>query len=150
MQRRAYFQDLYDRLIRPEFGFGLKKGVIPIYIAVVLHFYKEYLVIKNKSGEVRITADLLNSINETPKLFTALMEEWSEDKSSYIDKLVHTFRDYVITKEKDYNTFNYVVMAMSRWYMSLPKYAKELKTTYKDTVLLLRSYLPRKSSSWEA
>jgi len=125
------FKDLYDRLTLPEFGFGIKKGVIPVYIAVVLHFFKKYLVIKNKSDEVKITVDLLNSINENPKAFTAFMEDWNEDKSEYIDSLAELFTDYIISKEKDYNTFNYVVSAMSRWYMSLPKYAKELKATYR-------------------
>lgn len=125
------FKDLYDRLILPEFGYGMKKGVIPIYIAVVLHFFKKYLVIKNRNEEVKITADILNSINENPKDFTAFMEDWNEDKSAYIDSLEDLFSDYVISKEKDYNTFTYVVSAMSRWYMSLPKYAKELKTIYK-------------------
>lgn len=125
------FKDLYDRLTLPEFGFGIKKGVIPIYIAVVLHFFKKYLVIKNNDEEVKITADLLNSINENPKAFIAFMEDWNEDKSGYIDSLAGLFSDYIISKEKDYNTFTFVVSAMSRWYMSLPKYAKELKAKYR-------------------
>lgn len=125
------FKDLYDRLTLPEFGYGMKRGVIPIYIAVVLHFFKKYLVIKNKTEEVKITADLLNSINENPKAFTAFMEDWNEDKSAYIDSLAEIFKDYIIAKEKDYNTFTYVVSAMSRWYMSLPKYAKELRANYR-------------------
>lgn len=125
------FKDLYDRLTKPEFGYGMKKGVIPIYIAVVLHFFKKYLVIKYRNEEVKITADLLNSINENPKNFTAFIEDWNEDKSAYINSLTEMFLDFVIVKEKDYNTFSYVVSAMSRWYLSLPKYAKELKTIYK-------------------
>ncbi|UWG97333.1 hypothetical protein LPY66_00395 [Dehalobacter sp. DCM] len=125
------FKDLYDRLTLPESGYGIKRGVIPIYIAVVLHFFKKYLVIKNKTEEVKINADLLNSINENPKAFTTLMEDWNEDKSAYINSLATLFSDHIISKEKDYNTFTYVVSAMSRWYMSLPKYAKELKTNYK-------------------
>ena len=35
------FKVLYDTLTLPEFGYGIKKGVIPIYIAVVLHFFKK-------------------------------------------------------------------------------------------------------------
>ena len=54
----------------PRHGYGLKKGVIPIYIAVVLHRLKQYLVIKNKSDEIKITTDLLNSINEAPQNYT--------------------------------------------------------------------------------
>jgi len=125
------FKDLYDVLTLPEFGFGIKKGVIPIYIAVVLHFFKKYLVIKNNDEEIKITVDLLNSINENPKAYVAVMEDWNEDKSRYIASLAELFADYIILKEKDFNTFTFVVSAMSRWHMSLPKYAKELKTIYR-------------------
>ena len=126
------FKELYDRLTLPDFGFGIKKGVIPIYIAVVLHFIKKYLVIKCRNQEVKISVDLLNSINENPKAFTAYLEDWNEEKTAYINSLETLFSDYIISREKDYNTFTYVVSAMLRWYMSLPKYAKDLKNVYKS------------------
>ena len=125
------FEKLYDILTLPEYGYGMKRGVIPIYIAVVLHFFKRHLVIKYKNEEVRITADLLNSINENPKVYTASMEEWNDDKTTYIERLTKLFTDFIITKEKDYNTFTYVVSAIARWYLALPKYSKELKISYK-------------------
>ena len=124
------FKNLYDQLTLPEYGFGIKRGVIPIYIAVVLHFFKKYLVIKYNDEEVNITADLLNSINENPIAYVAFMEDWNEDKSRYVDNLAELFSKYIISKEKDFNTFTFVVSAMSRWYMDLPKYSKELKTIY--------------------
>ena len=43
------FRVLYDTLTLPQNGIGLKKGVIPIYIAVVLHHCKKNLVIKIKA-----------------------------------------------------------------------------------------------------
>ena len=93
------FKELYDKLTLPEFGYGLKKGVIPIYIAVVLHFLKKYLVIKHKNEEVKITADLLNSINENPKTFTAYIEDWNEDKTAYINGLEAMFSEYIVAKK---------------------------------------------------
>jgi len=128
--RGKNFKELYDILTLPQNGYGLKKGVIPIYIAAILHHHKKYIVIKNRTDEVKITPDLLNSINESPQTYTVFMESWSEEKSQYIDGLATLFADYVTEKEKDYNTFSYIVFAMSRWYMSLPKYAKELKEVY--------------------
>jgi hypothetical protein len=128
--RGRNFGELYGTLTLPQSGYGLKKGVIPIYIAAILHNHKKYIVIKNKNDEVKITPDLLNSINESPQTYTVFMESWSEEKSQYIDGLAALFADYVSEKEKDYNTFSYIVFAMSRWYMSLPKYAKELKEVY--------------------
>jgi len=128
--RGRNFKELYNTLTLPQNGYGMKKGVLPIYIAAVLHHHKKYIVIKNKTDEVKITPDLLNSINESPQTYTVFMESWSEEKSQYIEGLAALFADHVAEKEKDYNTFSYIVLAMSRWYMSLPKYAKELKEVY--------------------
>jgi hypothetical protein len=125
------FKELYDILILPRYGYGIKKGVIPIYIAVVLHSFKKYMVIKAKNDEVNISADLLNSINENPGNFSVYMEDWNEEKTQYIESLSELFADYIVEREKDYNTFSYVVSGMSRWYMNLPKYTKGLKTIYK-------------------
>ncbi|MFZ7101543.1 MAG: hypothetical protein ACOWWO_02660 [Peptococcaceae bacterium] len=121
---------LYDKLILPEHGIGMKKGIIPIYIAVALHHFKKYVVIKNKNVEVKITVDLLNSINEIPRNYTIFLEDWNEEKAEYINRLAELFADHIIEKEKDYNTFSYIVLAMGRWYMGLPKYAKEMKRIY--------------------
>jgi len=124
------FKELYDVLTLPVNGYGIKKGVISIFIAAVMHQHKKYIVIKNKTDEVQITPDLFNSINEEPQNYTIFMESWSEEKTQYIEVLASMFSDYISEKEKDYNTFSYIVFAMSRWYMSLPRYAKELKEIY--------------------
>jgi len=124
------FRKLYDLLTVPENGFGLKKGIIPIFIAAVLHKYKKTVVIKDGENEVKITAELLNSINENPDNYSVVLENWSEEKSQYMLALGDIFSDFLIEKEKSYNSFSYIVLAMRRWYMSLPKYSKEMDTLY--------------------
>ena len=124
------FRALYDTLTLPQFGIGLKNGVIPIYISVVLHQYKKDLVIRNKDNEVKITADLLNNINEKPDNYSVIIENWNDEKTQYMADLENIFEEHIIEKEKSYNSFSYVVLAMNRWYMALPKYAKEMNTIY--------------------
>lgn len=124
------FRVLYDSLILPQNGIGLKKGVIPIYIAAVLHHCKKNLVIKTKSNEVKVTVDLLNSINENPDDYLVVIEDWNEEKSQYMAELETIFGDFIIEKEKAYNSFSFIVLAMNRWFMSLPKYAKEMSNIY--------------------
>ncbi len=126
----ANFEYLYNRLQKPEYGFGLKRGIIPIYIAAVLHLNKQNLVIKYREKEERITADLLNGINETPADYSTLVEDWSDEKSSYIAALEVVFKRDIKEREKIYNGFSYILYAMHRWYMALPKYAKDLKIEY--------------------
>lgn len=124
------FDVLYDKLTNPEYGIGLKRGVIPIYMAVVLHQIKKDLIFKNGNNEVKLTADLINSINEKPELYSVQMENWDEDKSEYLLALQQAFEDHIIEKEKAINSFSYIYFAISRWYLSLPKCAREMERYY--------------------
>lgn len=124
------FSELYHTLMSSEGRIGLKRGVIPIYIAVVLHFIKKDIVIKFRNEEVKITSDLLNSINESPKDYSVVMENWDEDKTRYLKRLEEVFNNFIIEKEKSFNSFAYIAMAMTRWYVELPRCAKEMKEYY--------------------
>lgn len=124
------FEVLYERLTHPEHHIGLKRGVIPIYLAVVLHHIKKSVTILCRNREERITPDLLNGINELPENYSVIMDDWNAEKAEYITQLEELFRTTIIEREKAYNSYAYIVYAMSRWYMGLPKYAKELDAVY--------------------
>lgn len=126
----AIFQELYDILRGHSDGFGIKKGVIPIYIALVLHVYKDNLVVLHHGNEVKITPELLNDINESPGEYSVILEDWNEEKAAYLAGLEKLFGEYVSEREKVYNRFTYIFLAMNRWYLSLPKFAKELAHRY--------------------
>lgn len=128
--RPTSFGVLYDRLIKAEHRIGLRKGVIPIYIAAVLHSFKQFSVTTRGSRELEINAELLNSINENPSEYSFCLEDWNEEKSNYIKGLEKLFANHIMEKEKEYNTFAYIVRAMQRWFISLPRYAKEIKKMY--------------------
>lgn len=128
-------------LTSPEAGIGLKRGVIPIYIAVVLHSMKKDIVLRYKNEEVKISSDLLNSINENPDDYSAIMENWNEDKSNYLVKLEKTFKDYIVEREKSYNSFAYIAFSMYRWYMSLPRCSKEMLEEYDTAHKISKEYL---------
>lgn len=122
--------DLYELLTSHKYGIGLKLGVVPIYIATVLHLHRNNIVIKKGSSEQKLSADLLNMINDAPKGYSVVLENWNEDKANYLSQLEQLFQKHVHEQEKVYNSFAYIVSAMCRWYMSLPKYTKEMTKTY--------------------
>ncbi len=124
------FQALYDTLTLHNNGFGLKYGVIPIYIALVLHLYKNNLVILYRGSEIKITPELLNDINETPGEYTVILEDWNEEKAQYVARLEELFSEFITEREKAYNQFTYLFLAMNRWFLSLPKFAKESTHKY--------------------
>lgn len=128
--RKENFGQLYAQLTSPEYHIGLKKGVIPIYIAAVLHHYKQHLVVVRNNRELDITVELLNSINENPTEYMVYLENWNQAKADYISALERIFADEIRPEEKEYNTFAYIVRAMQRWFMKLPLYAKGLKQIY--------------------
>lgn len=124
------FDTLYQRLTGPEHGIGMRKGIIPIYVAAVLRKYHKNAVICDQYGEVNVTPTLLNEINENPSDYSVKIEDWSDTKESYIDALSVVFADQISEADRVKAGYGYLTIAMGRWYLSLPKYTKELKTVY--------------------
>ena len=123
--------NLYNLLTKPENHIGLKKGLIPIYFATVLRYYKKYCVISKNGKELEISAKLLEAINDNPDVYDLYLENWDEKKDKYILDLEQFYENYIVSAEKEYNNFTFIVSAMQRWYMQLPKYVKEINNIYK-------------------
>lgn len=126
------FGNLYERLIAPEYHIGIRKGLIPIYLAAVMHIYKRGIIVSDCYGQVPISVDLLTQINAKPDNFSISYLDWNPEREKYVHDLSILFNEYVIETEKGANSYDYVVSAMKRWYMALPKYAKESKCTSED------------------
>lgn len=123
------FEELYQQLTGPDYHIGLRKGLIPIFLAVVIHEFKQSILITDRLGQVPISTDTLLLINANPKSFFINYLDWNPEKELYVANLAELFKEHVIEAEKSNNSYEYVVMAMRRWYMSLPKYSKENKRT---------------------
>ncbi len=119
------FKDLYHDLMSPEFGIGIRKALIPIYLAAVLHEYSKKAVIVSDLGEVPMNTDTLTQIEANPSMFRVKYLEWDPGKEKLISELESVFSKYVNEAEKAENSYDYVALAMRRWYLSLPKYSKE-------------------------
>lgn len=125
------FSNLYERLCSPNGHIGLRKGLIPIYLAAVFHKYKKELIIQDRFTQIPLTAETLLQINATPENFYMVYLEWDPEKEALVQQLEELFTDTVIKAEKNVNSYDYVVSAMKRWYMSLPKYSKGIRKTIK-------------------
>lgn len=144
----ASFEKLFDLLEKPENGIGLRRGVIPVYIAVAVCERVKNIVLKKRGIEVPVNAQNLAEIAETPSDFTILIQKWNDEKENYILALEKLFSDFVIDDEKKANGYSYLINAMFRWYRSLPKYTKQMKKVYcgsadgseKKSVLVQKEY----------
>ena len=126
---KSCFDDLYYRLTSAEHHIGLRKGLIPIYLAAVIHEFKQSVLITDRFGQVATSTDTLLQINAEPKNFYISYLDWNPEKEQFVNNLAALFKEHIIDAEKANNSYEYVVTAMRRWYMSLPKYAKEIKKT---------------------
>ena len=151
---RISFDDLYDTLRLPEYHIGLRKGLIPIYLATVIHEYKQQIEILDKLGQVPITADALLQINSDPASFSLSYLDWNPQKEAFVGQIATLFAHYVIEAEKSANTYDYAVNAMKRWLFALPKYAKECKVhpngkRIDERFLAMNKLLRQNMSSYE-
>ena len=124
---KVSFGRLYERLVSPEHHIGLRGGVIPIYIAAVFHEYREDIILQNDIGQLSLTADTLEQINSKPSDYYMVYLDWNPEKQEFVRQLAGTFEQYVSKAEQNVSSYEYVASAMKRWYMSLPRFAKESK-----------------------
>ena len=116
------FEKLYSQLTMPEYHIGMRKGLIPIYLAAVFHEYLMQIVLRDRNGQIPTNADALEQINADPSLFSLSFINWDADKEQYVCGLAKAF----CGSSEGYDS-NDVSDAMRKWYMLLPKYAKNLK-----------------------
>lgn len=119
------FSQLYSDLMSPRKEIGIRKSLILIYLAAVLHEYRQEAVIINNTEQMLLNLDTLLQIEADPSLFQLQYLDWDPEKEDFIRELEDIFCDYIVGAEKTANAYEYVVSAMRRWYMSLPKYSKE-------------------------
>lgn len=124
------FSPLFELLVKAENGFGLRRGVIPLYIAAVLSSFAKNIVLKKSGIEVLVNAQSLAEIAESPEEFSVRVQKWNDEKENYIHSLENLFADFVIEEEKNANGYSYLINAMLRWYRSLAKYTKQMKKVY--------------------
>lgn len=144
------FSELYVRLTDPEYHIGLRRGLIPIYLAVVLHEHKQQIAVRDRFGPIPLNADTLLQINANPEAFSLTYLDWGPEKARYVNDLAELFAEYVNEAEKSVNSYDYVANAMRRWFMALPKYSKEcgvkpsgekIEGSYQSMIRFLRQNL---------
>lgn len=114
--------ELYDRLQKPPYG--MRKGVIPVYLAVYFSRYKEHLVFYNKKREVQFDFDTLKMMDKNPTDYYIYLESGIADKIKYLSKI-----NVVMGEEIEFISFHNqcikTLETMQKWYKGLPKCSRE-------------------------
>lgn len=119
--RRVVFRDIIARLTGAPYG--MRPGVIPLYLAKVLSDRGEDLVAYFSSMEVSITPEMIVNMCEKPDEYSLFVSKSDIDKEAYISDLNVLFgvnEGRALTENRIKN----VVMCMQRWFRALPQIAR--------------------------
>ena len=123
------FASLYDDLCSRRSRIALRQELVPIFLAAALHKYKQDVVINDRFGQIPLNADAVNLINAKPENYNLEYLDWDHDKAAFIVRLEDVLDDVVKEAEKGANPYEHIITAMKRWYLSLPKYTKDMRKT---------------------
>lgn len=119
------FLDIYKELINPPYG--LRKGIIPVILALGLRKHQQFIVVKDERGiEQSLNEDLLENIARRPGSYSLTLETWNAIKEEYIVQLSSMFSDFIeIRSSVNKSRLLPVAMAIKNWYLALPKFSRE-------------------------
>lgn len=120
------FQNLYQILCNAPFG--MRKGIIPLYIAYVLRQYKESIVLYYNGKEVELSAAAISHLNDNPESYQILIETGVGDRNKFLDALQDMFKQYADRKTPSLNRIYSIVKSMQNWIRSLPEYTKKFRS----------------------
>lgn len=124
-KKRVNFSGLYQTLSAPPYG--IRNGLIPLFLAYVLRQYKSNVVLYFKDKEVELSSSILNSLNENPENYYLLIETGTQEKEQYLDALEKLFEQHSDIKDSSVNKSYSVIKSMQNWIRSLPEYSKKCK-----------------------
>ena len=122
-QEKVSFSLLYEKLTSAKYGIAVRKGIIPIYVALVLGRIKNQLVLYSDQQQTSLGADTLSEINEHPENFSLMRFNLDEDKKAYLSELKNIFSSKGESAEE-------IASAIHEWYLSLPKFSREARTLF--------------------
>ncbi len=100
--------------------YGIRNGVIPIYLAYVLSIRNEDIVVYFSGLEIQLTADIVVKMCEHPKDYQLFVSKSDVEKEKYISNLTEIFGVEHGVNLTD-NRIKNIYLCMQRWYRALPQ-----------------------------
>ncbi|MCR4566934.1 MAG: hypothetical protein K5769_02715 [Pseudobutyrivibrio sp.] len=122
------FEKLFKKLLGK--GFGMRSGVVPIYIASQLVTLSNMPVIYLLDKEVDVSAEILNNICEKPEDYFLYVEEKDADKDRYLESLETVFIDEDFSRhiQRKHQRLSILVGSIQKWYRGLPQCAMQFES----------------------
>lgn len=118
--KRQNFSSLYRTLLGEKYGVRL--GVIPLYLAYCISQFDEMPIIYLGEKEVVLEPQILENINTSPEQYFLYMEKDTVEKERYLSDLEHLFA--ISVTESRRNRLQEISDGIYQWFCSLPQCAK--------------------------
>ena len=113
---------LIDKLVKKPYG--IRKGVLPILLTIVLNEYKDRLVFYYKNKEIELDSNNISKILDDSENYYIVLEKGTEDKSIFVNELIRLFS---IEKSDQYrDNVRKLVEEMKKWIFAFPRIVREL------------------------
>lgn len=121
--KKGCFASLVDELTKPPIG--MRKGVMPIYIAEQIMQLEDMPVIYHDKTEIALDAKLMSDVTVMPEKHYLFVEEETAVKLEYIQGLENMFAEYgeYCREIENMNRLARLKCYIQAWYRSLPQAA---------------------------
>lgn len=120
--KKQCFSLLYDILQGKKFG--VRKGILPLYLSYGFSLWTETPVIYLGAKEVQLDVRTIENINQSPEQYYLYMEKQTVEKEKYLAGLERLFLDMDRKweeKKKNKNRLLLLSDSIHNWYCSLPQ-----------------------------
>lgn len=145
--KKVLINELVEKLTNEPYGMRL--GVIPVYMAYMLARRNEDLVVYLANTEVQLSADVIVNMCESAKDYSLFVPKADKEREDYIKSLNELFSVQESRNLTD-NRIKNIVICMQRWFRSLPQVSRNAaniseykKDDMKKGMLLLKKVLQR-------
>ena len=128
--RKIQISEIYSCLTASPYG--MRKGIIPIYIAYVFRVYTEKIIFYYKEREIELSGDQFTHFDNNADDYYFKVEVGTKEKDDYLNFILETFGE---VSENIINKRLYAVKAMQSWFRGLPKFARDHEYDYGENVV---------------
>lgn len=121
--KRVKLSVIVNKLIEPPYGMRL--GVIPVYLAKVLSERNEDLIVYFSDTEVQLAPEIIVNMCVHSEEYSLFVSKADIQKEDYIKKLNDLF-EVESSRALTENRIKNIVICMQRWFRSLPQISRNL------------------------
>ena len=129
-------EELVDQLQSPPFG--LRKGVLPLLLALTFKDYLAASTIRRNGVSVAISGKAFIEIVSHPSLFTVQIEQVDEQVQRLLSAVSTRVEKLLRPEELKEQQLRYLSQGLLRWLQGLPRYSRDTSAVSKTAIMFRR------------